>query len=106
MKLIITGATGYVAKEVIRQSLLIPEITSVVALARKPVPLPEGADAAKFKSVVVDNYGTYPADVKEEFAGANTCIWYIPDLLDQCWFSDALLIGRIVGSLEDTSRKC
>ena len=80
MKLIITGATGFVATEVLRQALLLPSITTVVAVARKPVTAPEGTpltNASKLKSVVVEDYGTYPEDVKKEFAGADACIWYV-----------------------------
>lgn len=80
MKLIITGATGFVATEVLRQALLLPSITSIVALARKPVPAPQGTPAAnssKLKSVVLQDYGTYPDDVKKEMAGADACIWYV-----------------------------
>ncbi len=81
MKLIITGATGYVGKEVVRQSLGRPEITSVVAVARKPVPVPDnlpaGADASKLRSVVVADYTEYPDDVRKEFAGADACIWCV-----------------------------
>ena len=75
MKLIITGASGFVATELVRQSLLRRDITSVVALARKPVSAPPGTDAAKLKSVVVEDYGTYPESVRKELAGANACIW-------------------------------
>lgn len=78
-KLIIAGATGFVAKEVIRQSLQNPSITSVVALARRPVPVPEkldpGADTTKLKSVVLEDFSTYPDEVKKELAGANACVW-------------------------------
>ncbi len=80
MKLIITGATGFVASEVIRQSMRMPEITSVVALARRRIPVPEikgeNIDTEKFKSVVVQDYGTYTDEVKRELAGAGACIWY------------------------------
>lgn len=79
MKLIVTGATGYVAREVIRQSLGRKEISSVIALARKPVPVPEGlansADAAKLRSVGIQDYEQYPDAVKKEFSGAGACIW-------------------------------
>ncbi|KAI1210782.1 NAD(P)-binding protein [Annulohypoxylon truncatum] len=78
MKLIVSGATGFVAKEIIRQSLSISEITSVVALARKPVSAPEklgeGADPSKLRSIVVNDYNHYPEEVKKEFAGASACI--------------------------------
>lgn len=79
MKLIITGATGFVGKEVIRQSLSRKEITSVIAVARKPVPvpdgLPDGADASKLHSVTISDYMEYSEEVKKEFAGADACIW-------------------------------
>jgi nucleoside-diphosphate-sugar epimerase len=81
MKLIVAGATGYVGQEVIRQSLGRSDITSVVALARKPVEapkdLPNGADASKLKSVTVKDYDQFPDDVKKELAGAGACIWTI-----------------------------
>lgn len=81
MKLIVAGATGYVATELIRQSLRRPEVTSVVALARQttavPANLDPGADASKLKSVVVQDYCTYPDDVKKELAGADACIWTV-----------------------------
>ncbi|KAI0843648.1 putative nucleoside-diphosphate-sugar epimerase [Hypoxylon sp. FL0890] len=81
MKLIVSGATGFVAREVIRQSLSRSEITSVVALARKPVSAPEkladDADPSKLKSVVVEDYEHYSEKVKKEFAGASACIWTV-----------------------------
>ena len=79
MKLIVAGASGFVATEVIRQSLSLPKITSVIAIARKPIAAPSnlgrGADASKLHSVVLDNYGSYPDDVKKQLAGADACIW-------------------------------
>jgi uncharacterized protein YbjT (DUF2867 family) len=78
MKLIITGATGFVASEVLRQALILPSITSVVAVARTPISAPEGTpNLLKFKSVVVPDYGTWPEDVKKELAGADVCIWSV-----------------------------
>jgi len=81
MKLIVAGASGFVATEVIRQSLSLPKITSIIALARRPVSAPselgQGADASKLHSVVLDNYGSYPEDVKKHFAGADACIWTV-----------------------------
>ncbi|KAK6955647.1 hypothetical protein Daesc_003289 [Daldinia eschscholtzii] len=81
MKLIISGATGFVAREVIRQSLSRNEITSVIALARKPVSIPEklppDANPSKLKSVVIEDYENYPEEVKNEFAGAAACIWTV-----------------------------
>jgi hypothetical protein len=79
MKLIIAGASGYLATEVVRQSLYLPQITSVIALARKNVSAPEdlgtGADASKLKSVVIKDYDEYPEEVRKEFEDADACIW-------------------------------
>ncbi|KAI0124793.1 hypothetical protein BJ170DRAFT_635117 [Xylariales sp. AK1849] len=77
MKLIVTGATGFVGTELIRQSLRMRQITSVVALARKPVELEDGTDISKLKSVIIKDYGEYSEEVKKEFAGADACIWTV-----------------------------
>ncbi|KAK4944603.1 hypothetical protein LTR10_016037 [Elasticomyces elasticus] len=79
MKLIISGGTGFVATELIRQSLNNPRITSVLALARRPVDVPQNlgpkSDSGKFKSVVVHDFDHYPEDVKKQLEGADACIW-------------------------------
>lgn len=79
MQLIVTGASGFLGKEVIRQSLYVPKITSVIALARRQVAPPDGlgsdADPSKLKSVVIKDYDEYPPEVLKEFANADGCIW-------------------------------
>lgn len=75
MKLIVAGSTGFVATELIRQALLHPAVSSVVALGRRQTPVPPGADSAKFKSVVCDDFEHYPESVRHELAGADACIW-------------------------------
>ena len=81
MKLIVAGASGFVATEVIRQSLRIAKITSVIALTRSPVSPPSDlrpdADASKLHSVVVKDYDSYPDHVRSHFVGADACIWYV-----------------------------
>jgi nucleoside-diphosphate-sugar epimerase len=77
MKVIIAGATGFVGSELVRQSLRMSQITSVVALSRKPIKFEDGTDVSKLKNVVLKDYGEYPDDVKKEFAGAGACIWYV-----------------------------
>ena len=78
MKLIITGATGLLGTELIRQSLQNNKITQVITLARKPIQI-DHINSSKLKSVVIRDYGEYPDDVKAEFVGADACIWF--DLL-------------------------
>lgn len=79
MKLLIVGGTGFVATELIRQALAHASITSVVALARRPVTvpvnLPPGADANKLKSIVLKDFTVYDDDVKKELEGVGGVIW-------------------------------
>ncbi|KNB16926.1 hypothetical protein FOXG_14935 [Fusarium oxysporum f. sp. lycopersici 4287] len=77
MKLIVTGANGYVGSEIIRQSLKLPQVSSVVAVSRKLVSPPAGTLPARFESVVVPDYGTYPDHVRDTFRGADACIWTV-----------------------------
>lgn len=76
MKLIIAGATGTVATEVVSQALRMREITSIIALARKTVTVENGLNTTKLKNVLIKDYAEYSDEVKKEFAGANACIWY------------------------------
>ncbi|KAK3325133.1 hypothetical protein B0H66DRAFT_599319 [Apodospora peruviana] len=78
-KLVVAGSTGFVATEVIRQALLHPAITSVVALGRRQVPpsLAAADTNSKLKSVVCTNFVNYPDDVKKELSDADACIWTI-----------------------------
>ena len=78
MKLVIAGATGLLGTELVRQSLRMPAISSVVALGRRSVTVPEGADATKLRNVVVEDFGSYSEDVRREFEGAGACIWFVP----------------------------
>ena len=81
MKLVIAGASGYVATECIRQALTDPRFTKVVALARREVKVPTDletrVDTSKFHSVVIEDYGSYSDEVKRELAGADACVWTV-----------------------------
>ncbi|KAF2634119.1 hypothetical protein P280DRAFT_554811 [Massarina eburnea CBS 473.64] len=86
MKLILSGSTGLIGREVIRQALLNPRITTLIALTRRPIDVAAiadtissaergGIDPAKVKSVVLQDFEKYPDDVKKELADADGCIW-------------------------------
>ncbi|CAK5273549.1 unnamed protein product [Mycena citricolor] len=77
MKLIVTGATGFVATELLRQAAKHAAITSVVTVSRSPVSIPEGASTDKFTSVIVRDYDQYTEEAKRAFAGADACIWTV-----------------------------
>jgi NAD dependent epimerase/dehydratase family enzyme len=75
---IIGGATGLTGKELVKQALDKPEITTVVAISRRPLTTEQGAGHAKLRNVIVKDYDQYPEDVKMEFVGAGACIWWVP----------------------------
>ncbi|KAL7784590.1 hypothetical protein V8C37DRAFT_395559 [Trichoderma ceciliae] len=79
MKLVIVGSSGFVGKELIRQAIDNPTITSVVGLARRETPVPENlsnsADAAKLTSVVCDDFLNYSDNAKQQLSNADACIW-------------------------------
>lgn len=74
MKIILTGTTGFVGGEVLRQCLLSPRITSIVALVRRE--MPDQSDA-KLKQVIMkdDDFLSYPTSLKKDIEGAEGCIW-------------------------------
>ena len=79
MKLILTGATGFVGEQCLRLALKNPKVTEVVALARREAKLPEGssdAEKSKFTTVILEDMGQdYPSSVKEKLGGTDACIW-------------------------------
>ncbi|KFY40151.1 hypothetical protein V494_03624 [Pseudogymnoascus sp. VKM F-4513 (FW-928)] len=89
MKLIITGSTGFVATEVIRQALSNPAVTSIVALGRRAAAVPQNAgpcaDTSKFKPVVCDDFENYSDSVKRELSGADACIWLLAVTPSKTW---------------------
>lgn len=81
MKLIVVGANGFVATEIIRQSLRLPAIGEVVAVSRSEVPSPTklypNSNLSKLTVVKVDDYDVYTNATKEALAGADACIWFV-----------------------------
>ena len=75
MKLIVSGSTGFVGKEVVIQALKSSTVSSVVALTRRPLDLDGVTDTSKLRTVVLDDFGHYPDEAKKQLAGADACIW-------------------------------
>ncbi|KAK9780397.1 putative NAD(P)-binding domain-containing protein [Seiridium cardinale] len=81
MKLVVVGSTGFVASEILRQALSLPDVTSIYALGRREISAPPSlgpeANASKLKSVILKDFERYTDDVKEALAGADAVIWTI-----------------------------
>ena len=74
MKVILTGATGFIGGEVLHQCLQNPSITSLVTLSRRNLPN-IAAKNPKLKVVVLKDFMNYSDDVLQDLAGAEACIW-------------------------------
>jgi uncharacterized protein YbjT (DUF2867 family) len=78
MKLILTGTTGFIGREVLSQALAHPSITSIIALTRHPLPAAFASSSnPKLQNVLVDDFLNYTPSVLEQLSGADGCIWSV-----------------------------
>ncbi|RHZ67327.1 uncharacterized protein CDV56_107212 [Aspergillus thermomutatus] len=78
MKIILTGATGFVGSEVLEQCLQ----KSVVVLARRELP-PAMMGHPKLTVRIITKFMSYPDDLLRDLRGAEACIWTLakaPDM--------------------------
>ncbi|KAL8711134.1 MAG: hypothetical protein Q9225_007171 [Loekoesia sp. 1 TL-2023] len=71
MKVILTGATGFIGGEVLRFALLHPSITSIVALSRRQLPTKH----PKLTVLIQNDFLNYFDSILESCSGAEACIW-------------------------------
>ncbi|KAI9880013.1 MAG: hypothetical protein M1830_005932 [Pleopsidium flavum] len=74
MKVIVTGATGFVGGEVLRQCIRNPAITSIVVVTRKEL-APEVSNNSKVKVIIHKDFEEYSEPLLRECAGAEGCLW-------------------------------
>ncbi len=74
MKLILGGSSGFVGNETLIQALANPEIASIIALTRKPLPESIVSDS-KLKVVIIRDFTSYTPEVLAQLEGADACIW-------------------------------
>lgn len=73
MKIILTGSTGFIGQEVLLQCLSHPQITSLIVLSRRALPVSD----PKVKVVLLEDFTRIPEDVLEELKGSDGCIWFV-----------------------------
>ena len=59
MKVILTGSTGFIGSEVLRQCLASSAITSIIAMSRKPIPDSAGTENSRLKTVILKDFESY-----------------------------------------------
>jgi uncharacterized protein YbjT (DUF2867 family) len=70
MKVLVTGATGMVGSEVMRQALADPDISEVVALVRKP----PAFEHSRLSVMLHQNFLDY-SGLEDIFRNADACLW-------------------------------
>jgi nucleoside-diphosphate-sugar epimerase len=76
MKLIVTGATGFIGSEVLRQCIANPGVTSVLVVSRRE-PAKELMASPKVKVILHEDFSEWPTSLLEQLEGAEGCIWYL-----------------------------
>jgi uncharacterized protein YbjT (DUF2867 family) len=74
MKVILSGATGFIGGEVLNQALVHPAITSLVCLTRRALSEPASINP-KVKTVILTDFLTYTPEILSQLEGAESCIW-------------------------------
>jgi len=71
MKVILTGSTGFIGAEVLRQCISNPSINQIIALSRHPL----SASHPKLTQITHSDFTDYPPSLLAQLAGADACIW-------------------------------
>ncbi|RPB00663.1 hypothetical protein L873DRAFT_760215 [Choiromyces venosus 120613-1] len=77
MKILITGTTGFIGREVLRQCLQHPEITQIISVTRRP--LPDELGSPKIRQVLLRTEEEWlswnSAGMSRWLEGCEACIW-------------------------------
>ena len=74
MKIIVSGVTGFVGGEVLKQLLIQPKVTSVIALSRRELPK-EISQHNKLKVLIHKDFKSWSEESLREIGEADACIW-------------------------------
>ena len=76
MKVLIVGASGMIGSEALTQALARPDITKVVAFARRPLS-DEVSKHEKLETVIISDFSNWPEKILHEHADAAGMIWCV-----------------------------
>lgn len=71
MKVVLTGSTGFLGSEVLKQCVEIETIESIIVLTRRPVDMSN----PKVLNIVMKDFRQYDSKVVDAIANADGCIW-------------------------------
>ena len=75
MKVLVVGATGAIGNTLLNHCLRRPEVTSVIAITRRPLP---STDTAKLSNIIIPDFGALPGTEDAawtKMADADALIW-------------------------------
>lgn len=71
MKIILTGATGFVGSNALTHLVADPRVSKVTCLTRRPI----GIDAPKVTTIMHEDFATYDPALLDRLADHDACIW-------------------------------
>ena len=74
VKIILTGATGFVGQEVTRYCLSRSDVTSIVVISRRALPEELTGDG-KISVIILEDFTSYPPELLKALDGAVACLW-------------------------------
>lgn len=75
MKVIITGATGWVGGQVLAQALRRAEITHIILLQRRPLSIDLSTATTTVETIVHADFTTYPESLLAQLTGTTAILW-------------------------------
>lgn len=73
MKVILTGATGFIGGATLEALINNPVVTNITVLSRRS--LPPQIQSSKLDVIIINDFASYSDDTISQLRGAQACIW-------------------------------